>query len=119
MFSHTYNKIGICIKVLVKKVYQWLQNCDCFCNSKKAKMAQFGGKDRTLHVSYLLNEFGDPNFFSFFCYVLIIKFTPGRFQQIFISRTITPEYKLYFTNCKNYNLHTVVGYTQLSRICKK
>jgi hypothetical protein len=29
------NKIGICIKVHVKKVYQWLQN---------KKMAQFWGK---------------------------------------------------------------------------
>ena len=55
-------------------------------------MAQFGGKGRILHLSYLLNEFGDPNFFSFFFYyVLIIKFTPGKFQQIFISRTITAE----------------------------
>ena len=52
-------------------------------------MAQFWGKGRILHVSYLLNEFGDPNFFFFFDYVLIIKFTPGKFQPIFISRTIT------------------------------
>ena len=58
---------------------------------KKAKMAQFWGKGRTLRVPYLLNEFGDPNFFSFFYYTLIIKFTPGKFQQIFISSTITDE----------------------------
>ena len=54
-------------------------------------LAQLWGKGRILHVSYLLNEFGDPNFFFFFYYVLIIKFTPGKFQQIFISRTITDE----------------------------
>ncbi len=58
---------------------------------KKAKMAQFGGKGRILHVSYLLNEFGDPNFFSFFVLYAYHKFTPGKFQQIFISRTITDE----------------------------
>ncbi len=54
-------------------------------------MAQFWGKGRILHVSYLLNQFGDPNFFLFFYYVLIIKFTPGKFQKIFISTTITDK----------------------------
>ncbi len=86
------NKIGICIKVLVKKVYQWLYRIVIVSVTlKKTKMVQFWGKGRILHVSYLLNEFGDPNFFFFFYYVLIIKFTPGKFQQIFISRTITDE----------------------------
>ena len=36
---------------------------------KKAEMAPFWEKGSILHLSYLLNEFGDPNFFSFFTIV--------------------------------------------------
>ena len=86
------NKIRICIKVLVKKVYQY--GCRISIVSvtpKKAEMAPFWEKRGILHLSYLLNESGDPNYFFFFHYVYIMKFNPGKFEEIFISRTITDE----------------------------
>ncbi len=94
MFSHAYNnKIGICIKVQLSKTFiSGYRIVIVSVTLKKAKMAQFWGKGRILHVSYLLNEFGEPTFFPFvtMC-MLIIKFTCGKFQQIFISTTITDE----------------------------
>ena len=45
-------------------------------------MAPFWEKGGILHLSYLLNESGDPNFFSFFYYVYIMKFNPGKFEKI-------------------------------------
>ena len=46
-------------------------------------------KGGILHLSYLLNESADPNFF--FHYMYIMKFNPGKFKEIFISRTIADE----------------------------
>jgi hypothetical protein len=57
-------------------------------------MAPYGGKGGILHLSYLRNEFGDSKFFFCFCYEHIINFTPGKFQQILIFRTITDESSL-------------------------
>ena len=54
-------------------------------------MAPFWEKGGILHLSYLLYESGDRNFFFFFYYVYIMKFNPGKFKEIFISRTITDE----------------------------
>ena len=85
------NKIRICIKVLVKKIYQRLPNFDCFSYSQKGRDGAILEKSDILHLTYLLNESGDPNFFFFFYYVYIMKFNPGKFEEIFISRTITDE----------------------------
>jgi hypothetical protein len=56
--------------------------------SKKAKI---GGKGGILWLSYLLNEFGDPDFFVWFYFKYIINSMPGKFQYILISGTITAE----------------------------
>ena len=58
---------------------------------KKVEMALFLEKGSMLHLSYLLNESGNPNFFLFSLRVNVMKFNPGKFEEIFISRTITDE----------------------------
>jgi hypothetical protein len=42
-------------------------------------------------VAYLLNKFGDPDFFVWFYFKYIINSMPGEFQHILISGTITAE----------------------------
>jgi hypothetical protein len=55
------------------------------------KMASYWGKGGILWLSYLLNEFGDPDFFVWFYFKCIINSMPGKFQHILISGTITAE----------------------------
>ena len=58
------------------------------------KMAPYWGKGGILWLSYLLNEFGDPDFFVWFYFKYIINSMPGKFQHIPISGTITAEFTL-------------------------
>jgi hypothetical protein len=58
-------------------------------------MAPYWGKGGILWLSYLLNEFGDPDFFVWFYFKYIINSMPGKFQHILISGTITAELHIY------------------------
>jgi hypothetical protein len=52
-----------------------------------------------LHLSNRRNELGDLNFFVCFYYEDIINFTPGKFPQILIPRTILMNHlESYFYN---------------------
>jgi hypothetical protein len=59
------------------------------------KMAPYWGKGGILWLSYLLNEFGDPDFLVWFYFskilLYIINSMPGKFQHILISGTIAAE----------------------------
>ena len=86
------NKIRIYIKILCQK--KFINGCRISIISvtpKKGETAPFWEKGGILHLSYLLNKSGDPNFFFFLYYAYIMKFNPGKFEEIFISRTITDE----------------------------
>ena len=47
------------------------------------------GKSSILHLSYPQREFGEPTFFTM-C-ILSIKLNNRKFEEIFLSRTITNE----------------------------
>lgn len=54
----------ICIKVVVKKPF--INDCRIVIVSvtrQKAKIVPFGGMGGILHITYILNEFDDLNFF--------------------------------------------------------
>ena len=80
---------------------------------KKAEMAPFWKIGRILYLSYLLYESGDPNFFFYFYYVYIVKFNPGKFEEIFISRTM--QLLMNYLNC-NYDLNMAISSSHLHSI---
>ena len=74
-------KICICIKVLVKKKFiNGGRISIASITPKQAEMAPLWEKRDMLHLSYLLNESGDPNFFFSLYYVYSMKFNPGKFE---------------------------------------
>ena len=91
VFSYIITRYAFVLRSLSKKFINGCRISIVSVTPKKAEMAPFWEKRGILHLSYLLNESGDPNYFFFFYYFYIMKFNPGKFEEIFISRTITDE----------------------------
>jgi hypothetical protein len=90
-FKNNY-KIGLLkSKIRAKNVNKYRAVVSLLLLVMSVMMAPYWGKGGILWLSYLLNEFGDPDIFVRFYFKYIINSMPGKFQHILISGTITAE----------------------------